>query len=79
MTEPLIQIKNLYKVFGQNPASVLSHVKNGVTKEEILTKTGHTVGLKNINLEIHAGEIFVIMGLSGSGKSTLMAIKYCVK
>jgi glycine betaine/proline transport system ATP-binding protein len=72
MTKPLIQIKNLYKVFGQNPTSVLSQVKNGVTKEEILAKTGHTVGLKNINLEIHAGEIFVIMGLSGSGKSTLI-------
>ena len=72
MTEPLIQIKSLYKVFGDNPTSVLSQVKNGVTKDEILTKTGHTVGLKDISLDIYAGEIFVIMGLSGSGKSTLI-------
>ncbi|MEI7375019.1 ATP-binding cassette domain-containing protein [Dickeya chrysanthemi] len=28
--------------------------------------------LKNINLQIYAGEIFVIVGLSGSGKSTLL-------
>ena len=37
MTEPLIQIKNPYKVFGQNPTSVLSHVKRS-NEEEILTK-----------------------------------------
>ena len=30
------------------------------------------MGLKDINLDIKRGEIFVIMGLSGSGKSTLI-------
>ncbi|MDF5688970.1 ATP-binding cassette domain-containing protein, partial [Vibrio parahaemolyticus] len=38
----------------------------------VLTETGHTVGLKDINLQIQKGEIFVIMGLSGSGKSTMI-------
>ncbi|MGF1764120.1 quaternary amine ABC transporter ATP-binding protein [Aliivibrio kagoshimensis] len=72
MTKPLIEISGLYKVFGQKPNSVMSEVKSGVSKDDILAKTGHTVGLKDINLEINKGEIFVIMGLSGSGKSTLI-------
>jgi glycine betaine/proline transport system ATP-binding protein len=72
MTKPLISISGLYKVFGPKPASVLDMVKEGATKEDVLAKTGQTVGLKDINLDIHSGEIFVIMGLSGSGKSTLI-------
>lgn len=70
--ETLIQIKNLYKVFGTAPETVMPMVKAGKSKDEILAETGHTVGLNNINLEIKRGSIFVIMGLSGSGKSTLI-------
>ncbi|CAI8218713.1 MAG: Glycine betaine transport ATP-binding protein OpuAA [Marinobacterium sp. xm-d-530] len=70
--EVLIQVKDLYKVFGDKPQSVMPMVKAGKSKDEILAETGHTVGLKEIDLEIKRGEIFVIMGLSGSGKSTLI-------
>ena len=72
MTKPLIEISGLYKVFGPKPMSVMNRVKNGEHKDDILADTGHTVGLKEINLKINRGEIFVIMGLSGSGKSTLI-------
>lgn len=68
----LIQVKDLYKVFGDKPEGVMPMVKAGKSKDEILAETGHTVGLKEIDLEIKRGEIFVIMGLSGSGKSTLI-------
>lgn len=70
--EPLIEIKDLYKVFGKKPASVMPLVREGLSKDDILAQTGHTVGLKAINLDVYKGEIFVIMGLSGSGKSTLI-------
>lgn len=70
--DPLIRVKNLYKVFGPKANKVVQQVKDGASKDDILAKTGHTVGLSDINLDIYPGEIFVIMGLSGSGKSTLI-------
>jgi glycine betaine/proline transport system ATP-binding protein len=72
VTEPLIRIENLYKVFGPSPKTVMPMVRDGRSKEDILAETGHTVGLRDINLDIERGTIFVIMGLSGSGKSTLI-------
>ena len=38
-----IEIKNVYKIFGDKPSEGLPMVKDGATKEEILEKTGHTV------------------------------------
>ena len=67
-----IEINNVYKIFGNNPAKVLPMVKDGASKEDILEKTGHTVGLDDVSINIEEGEIFVCMGLSGSGKSTLI-------
>ncbi|MFQ3229746.1 quaternary amine ABC transporter ATP-binding protein [Reinekea sp.] len=72
MTEPLIKIKGLYKLFGDKAEKHMDLVKSGASKSDVLAQTGHTLGLKAIDLDIKKGEIFVIMGLSGSGKSTLI-------
>ncbi|SDH34049.1 quaternary amine ABC transporter ATP-binding protein [Roseospirillum parvum] len=69
---PLVRVEGLYKVFGPDPRGVLDQVKAGRSKADILAETGHTVGLKDINLTIDKGRIYVVMGLSGSGKSTLI-------
>ena len=67
-----VKIEHVTKIFGPKPKSIIPMVKKGMSKEEILEKTNHTVGVYDASLEIKEGEIFVIMGLSGSGKSTLI-------
>ncbi len=47
-------------------------VMAGRSKEEIMEKTHHGVGVVDASFEVHDGEILVVMGLSGSGKSTLV-------
>ena len=69
---PKIEVKNVYKIFGTEPAKILPMCQKGVTKEEIMENTGHTVGLADVSISIEEGETFVCMGLSGSGKSTLI-------
>ena len=67
-----ILIDHVFKVFGDAPAHAMELVHKGHSKEEILARTGQSIGVFDANFEIQAGEIFVIMGLSGSGKSTLV-------
>lgn len=67
-----IEVKNLDKIFGSQPQKALAMLHSGISKEQILTETGHTVGINNVSFEVQAGEIFVVMGLSGSGKSTIL-------
>ena len=70
--QPKVSLRGLYKIFGSRDKDVLKHVKNGMTKEELLVQHRHVLGLKDINVDMQAGEITVVMGLSGSGKSTLI-------
>ena len=72
MSEIKIAIKNLYKIFGSNPIAGVEHVKNGISKQELLDGHGHVLALSDVHIDIPARRIQVIMGLSGSGKSTLI-------
>ncbi len=67
-----IKIRGLSKVFGANPRRALEMRDAGMKRPEIFEKTGQTLGLSNIDFDVHEGELLVIMGLSGSGKSTLI-------
>ncbi|MBC3798630.1 quaternary amine ABC transporter ATP-binding protein [Acetobacterium tundrae] len=71
MEEKLI-VKNLIKIFGQNPDKDLQMMRKGFSKEEILKETNQTVAINNVNFTVKQGELFVLMGLSGSGKSTIL-------
>ena len=71
-TKTKVVIRNLYKIFGIDPQSVLDKAQSGVSKTDLLEKHAHVLGLKDINVSMNEGEITVIMGLSGSGKSTLI-------
>ena len=67
-----IEVKNIYKIFGPHPKKWLEAAQGGMSKEQLLAESGHTLGLRDISLSIEEGSIYVIMGLSGSGKSTLI-------
>jgi len=69
----IVEVKNLYKIFGHNPKErAMPLVEKGLSKAEILEKTGCTVGINDASFSVRKREIFVIMGLSGSGKSTVI-------
>ncbi|MEN2495239.1 MAG: Vitamin B12 import ATP-binding protein BtuD [Hyphomicrobiaceae bacterium hypho_1] len=70
--EKIISVRNLYKIFGLDPASVLQLAQDGIEKSAMLEEHGYVIGLRDINIDMTKGEITVIMGLSGSGKSTLI-------
>jgi len=70
-SDVIIRTEKVYKIFGPQPngrAFELSQA--GMPKDDVHARTGHVVGLRDVNFEVRRGEIFVIMGLSGSGKST---------
>ncbi|OAS14741.1 quaternary amine ABC transporter ATP-binding protein [Paenibacillus oryzisoli] len=70
----VIQVNQVTKIFGPDPASVLPLLSQKHSKERIYKDTKHTVGVNKASFSVEAGEIFVIMGLSGSGKSTLVRL-----
>jgi glycine betaine/proline transport system ATP-binding protein len=69
-----LEVKHLYKIFGDDPGAALKLLEKGIDKDAIFKKTGQTIGVHDASLAIEEGEIFVIMGLSGSGKSTLVRL-----
>jgi glycine betaine/proline transport system ATP-binding protein len=72
MSDIKISIKNLYKIFGPNGKAMVQKVEDGATKTSLQAEDKHVLGLNNVNIDIPARRIQVIMGLSGSGKSTLI-------
>jgi len=72
MTQALLEVRDLYKIFGTKSAEALKMVQSGQSNDKIREITGANVGVNKANFSIQQGELFVIMGLSGSGKSTLL-------
>ena len=71
--ETVVEISNVWKIFGAKPQVALQAIKNeGLSKADVLSQHNAVVGVADVSLEVKRGEIFCIMGLSGSGKSTLV-------
>jgi glycine betaine/proline transport system ATP-binding protein len=59
-------------IFGSDQKRALGLLDQGGTRESILEETSAVLGVADASIDIHEGEICVLMGLSGSGKSTLL-------
>ncbi len=67
----MIACRGVWKLFGQQAERVLAEHGNA-PDDAALSEAGLIGAVRDANLEVREGEIFVIMGLSGSGKSTLV-------
>ena len=63
--------RHVWKLFGDHAEAMLSRA-GGAPSDQELDAAGLIGAVRDANLEVFEGEIFVIMGLSGSGKSTLV-------
>lgn len=67
-----IAVRGVSKIFGPAPEEAHRLSREGLSKAEVLERTGCVVAVNDVSFTVGAAEIFVVMGLSGSGKSTLV-------
>jgi glycine betaine/proline transport system ATP-binding protein len=70
--EPVVRAEGVWKVFGPHGDRLIGSPDAELSRGELREKTGCVVAVRDVSIEIHPGEVFVVMGLSGSGKSTLV-------
>ena len=71
MSEAKVSCRNVWKLFGSDPEKFLA-AHGGVPDTEAITAAGYIPAVRDATVDVHEGEILVLMGLSGSGKSTLV-------
>ena len=75
MTTPEAKLvcRNVWKLFGADAAGFLAR-HDGHPDAAAIAEAGLVGAVRQVDLDVREGEIFVIMGLSGSGKSTLVRL-----
>ena len=68
--ESILTCTNVWKIFGKGAERFFSN--NTPIDNNSLASAGLIGAVRDANIAVAEGEIFVIMGLSGSGKSTLL-------
>ena len=69
--QPVITCDGVYKIFGDSTADMMAKSKGNIDIDAF-KEAGCLFGVNNASLEVHRGEMLIVMGLSGSGKSTLL-------
>ena len=73
MTEEVIKLKHVWKIFGENSKSAMQAIEtHNLSKEIVLKDFNCVVGIADCSFTVKKGEVFCVMGLSGSGKSTMV-------
>jgi len=69
---PLVEAEGVWKIFGPRADRIIGTPDADLPRAELRAKTGTTIAVRDVSLQVWPGEVFVVMGLSGSGKSTLV-------
>ncbi len=72
VSESMIVVRDLWKVYGPRGERIVGSAQADLPRGELEAASGNVVAMRNISMDVRAGEVFVVMGLSGSGKSTLI-------
>ena len=67
-----ITVRGLWKVYGPRPERIVGSPLADLPRKQLAAQTGNVVAMRDIDMDVAPGEVFVVMGLSGSGKSTLI-------
>ncbi len=70
---PKLVCRNVWKLFGVGCRGLPEGLRRRAVADGDRSPAGLVGAVRDVNLEVRDGEIFVIMGLSGSGKSTWCA------
>ena len=71
MNQPKMACRNVWKLYGPDPDKFLA-AHDGEPDLDTIKENGYIPAVRDASLEVHEGELVVLMGLSGSGKSTLV-------
>jgi glycine betaine/proline transport system ATP-binding protein len=72
-TNSSISVRGMWKVYGPKPERIVGSAELAdLPRKQLHAQTGNVVAMRDINMDVAPGEVFVVMGLSGSGKSTLI-------
>ena len=68
-----LSCRNVWKIYGRQPEQFFEGTQgrfaDAAQHADVIRDADHIVANADVSFDVHAGEIFVIMGLSGSGKS----------
>ena len=67
----MVHCQSVWKVFGANTARIIKQ-HGAAVSDAVLADNELIAAVRDVDLSVQRGEVFVIMGLSGSGKSTLV-------
>jgi glycine betaine/proline transport system ATP-binding protein len=70
--DPLIRVREVWKIFGRNAGKVIGTPEAELSRSELRAKHDCVAAVRDVSFEVWPREVFVVMGLSGSGKSTLV-------